>query len=196
MAAHEWQELRRRVALAGVVTDVGTGKPVVDATVEIVAGPVAFEKLRRRAPQRAVTATGRDGLFHFLDLPAGQYDLNASVEQGSRLGAAKAKVRVRAAQSGALTPGYVEMSLPPTRIEGRVLDPDGAPVRLATVRVRGESGSVLTGADGSFVLRGIELGSRRLEVTANGFVPGGADVTLTRVGAAKNVGVKLAPASS
>jgi hypothetical protein len=196
VATPEWQETRRRVALAGIVTEAGTRAPVADATVEIVAGPAAFTRLRERAPQRALTTTGRDGLFHFLDLPGGQYSVAASVPRGTRYGTTKAKLRAHATRGGELVPGHVELEIPATRIEGRVRDAAGVPVALAAVRVLGERASVATAADGRFVLRGLEVGARRLEVTANGFAAADVQVTLTRAGAATRVEVTLARASS
>jgi hypothetical protein len=196
VATPQWQETRRRVALAGIVTEAGTRVPVADATVEIVAGPAAFRRLRERAPQRAVTTTGRDGLFHFLDLPGGQYSVTATVGRGTRYGTAKANVRAHATRGGELTPGNVELSLPPTRIKGRVRDAAGVPIPLAAVRVHGERATVMTAADGRFVLSGFEVGTRRLEVTANGFAPASVQVTVTRAGAAKSVDLTLSRASS
>ena len=196
MATPQWQETRRRVALVGIVTEAGTRVPVADATVEVVAGPAAFRRLREHAPQRAVTTTGRDGLFHFLDLPGGRYSVAATVGRGTRYGTAKANVQAHATRGGELTPGNVELQLPPTRIKGRVRDAAGAPIPLAAVRVHGERETIMTAADGRFELSGLEVGTRRLEVTANGFAPAGVQVTLTRAGAAKTVDVALSRASS
>jgi hypothetical protein len=77
---------RHRVAIAGVVVDDMSGKPVAGAHLEITAQPQAYtEKLARlrsrrvapgQAPQRPdTTRTRPDGLFFFLDLPVGNYSL-------------------------------------------------------------------------------------------------------------------------
>ena len=93
MAPPRWQETRRRVAIAGVVTEDATARPLAGATVELTAGPAAFEKLRRLARDRAVTTTDANGLFHFLDLPPGAYTVGASLAiVGALLAAAAVSV--------------------------------------------------------------------------------------------------------
>jgi hypothetical protein len=186
--------VRRRVALTGVVTEAETGKPVEGAAVEISAGPAAFEKLRARAPDRAATTSLPDGTFHFLDLPPGQYTIGAA--GGGRFGTAKAKGRVRRAGGDPSPPPLVELALPGTRIAGKVTSAGGDPVPLATVRVRGSGERALTAADGTFVLRGLELGDRRIDVAARGFEPAAVDVALTRAGAARRANIGLTRAGS
>jgi hypothetical protein len=84
----DWMIARHRVAIAGLVVDGVTGKPMSGAHVEIVAKPAAFESRLallssfRGAPgtevERPDTArTRNDGLFYFLDLPEGRYKLVA-----------------------------------------------------------------------------------------------------------------------
>jgi hypothetical protein len=185
-----WVEVRRRVVLAGVVTEAGTGAPVADASVELASGPAAFEKLRARVPGRGATTSRADGLFHFFDLPPGKYTL-AVAAGGGRFGAAKATARVGGAST---EPVRVELALPPTRIEGKVVTADGSPVALAVVTVQGTRERVLTRADGTFGLRAVEPGARRLEVSARGFARTAETVTLRRPGTVERVRVVLAPA--
>ena len=58
-------------------------------------------------------------------------------------------------------------------IDGRVLDPQGAPVRLATVTIRGQGNgvtrTVTTGADGLFVVSNLPPGRVDLVAAAKGF---------------------------
>jgi hypothetical protein len=176
------------VVLAGVVTEAGTGAPVADASVELASGPAAFEKLRARAPGRGATTSRADGLFHFFDLPPGRYTLAAAPAGGGRFGAAKATARVGGAST---EPVRVELALPPTRIEGRVVTADGSPVALAVVTFQGTRERVLTRADGTFVLQAVEPGERRLEVSARGFARTAVPVTLKRPGTVERVRVVL-----
>lgn len=80
----KWTVARHRVAIAGLVVDGVTGKPIVGAHVEIVGKPAAYEEKLAllagslgdagREMERPDTARTRgDGLFYFLDLPDGRY---------------------------------------------------------------------------------------------------------------------------
>jgi hypothetical protein len=82
----EWLTVRRRVAIAGIVVDDISGKPVAGAYLEITAKPEAYATrvatlgsrrgMRAEPPQRPDTARTRtNGLFFFLDLPEGDYGL-------------------------------------------------------------------------------------------------------------------------
>jgi hypothetical protein len=189
VASAQWVEVRRRASLTGVVAEAETGKPVEGAAVEILGGPAAFEKLRARAPGRAATTSLPDGTFHYLDLPPGQYTIGAAA--GGRFGTAKAKGRVRRPGGDPSPPPHVELALSGTRIAGKVTAADGDPVPLATVRVRGSGERALTAADGTFVLRGLELGDRRIDVAARGFEPAAEDVALRRAGAVRRANIAL-----
>jgi len=85
-----WTIARHRVAIAGLVVDAGSGKPISGAHVEIVGKPAAYEeKLALLAASLAdtgreteverpdVARTRVDGLFYFLDLPEGRYKMIA-----------------------------------------------------------------------------------------------------------------------
>jgi len=69
--------IRHFAAIAGVVSDQGSGKPVSGALVEIVSHPdAALNILPFGQPARATT--GPDGHYHFLDLPDGAYQLSVT----------------------------------------------------------------------------------------------------------------------
>jgi len=75
-------EVRHFAAVAGRVMDETTDKPVAGARVEIVNAPPAFRARKHPKagdPDRASVLTGRDGHFHFLDLPEGNYEIQATV---------------------------------------------------------------------------------------------------------------------
>lgn len=195
MAPPRWEEKRRRVALAGVVVEKESGRPVAGAEVAIESGPAAFEELRALAPARATTTSAADGHFHFLDLPGGTYTVAATVPgTGERFGVARERTRVRVSREGAVTIGTLALALPTTRITGRVTTADGTPVPLAEVRVAGGGDErVLTDSDGRFELAVSEVGGRRLDVSARGFQHVRTTVQLTRRGTGKAANVTLTP---
>jgi carboxypeptidase family protein len=79
-----WTIARHRVAIAGLVVDGATGKPISGAHVEIVGKPAAYEEklallaaslgdTGREIERPDAARTRPDGLFYFLDLPEGRY---------------------------------------------------------------------------------------------------------------------------
>ncbi len=186
-----WQIIeptRHWVAIAGSVVDAASERPLGGVTVEVTGGPQAFDDrlvLRRRqhgsrwpamAERLDRTRTAGDGHFHFLDLPAGEYTLAASLPAaGSRYGKATAEVVVAAGggpdSQGNLAMATADMALPPTTVEGSLTENDSlsTPVALAEVRVVGSGERTFSQADGSFSLRRLEKGRRTLRVSARGY---------------------------
>jgi hypothetical protein len=83
-----WMIARHRVAIAGLVVDGITNKPMAGAHVEIIAKPAAYERklallfASLEGPgadmeRTDIARTRLDGLFYFLDLPEGRYKLVA-----------------------------------------------------------------------------------------------------------------------
>jgi len=100
---------------------------VVGAEVTLTSGPAAFKRLlanqaiqfgkrwailQRRADR---VRTGADGSFVFLDLPAGMYTLEATLNEPTRrFGTARARPRVTRDDRGSVTAAVVDVVLPST----------------------------------------------------------------------------------
>lgn len=204
--AGSWEIARHRVAIAGRVTDARTGQPLPAARVQITAGPPAFSGLlpllakqhgarwETMAARPDRTRTASDGFFHFLDLPAGQYTLAASLPgSGSRYGTATVQVTLAADGQGNVPMQTATLALPATTIEGRVSGPADAAVRLAEVRVQGSGERTWSDAQGNYVLSGVEAGARKLTISARGFQTKSETVTLGQPGASTTHNVNLSP---
>lgn len=201
-----WETVRHRAAIAGRVKDARTGEPLAAARVEITAGPPAFtgplallarqhgscwEALAER-PDR--TRSARDGFFHFLDLPEGQYTLSGSLLGfGTRYGIAIAQVSLSADGQGHVSLGTADLALPATTIQGRVKTATSAAVWMAEVRVQGSGERAWSDAQGNFVIPAIEAGTRKLIVSARGFRLKSETVTLGRSGDMVTRDVILSP---
>lgn len=174
--------IRRRVALYGNVTDAATGKPVAGVRVEITQGPADFSQrlaLQARAagerwpaleerPDR--TRTAADGHFHFLDLPAGSYTVNASLPAaGSRYGTATAQATLTEDSQQTVSRASLDLKLPATTVKGKVMDAQGAPIRLAVVGLRGGPERAVTADAGTYEISGLEAGKRTFVVSARNF---------------------------
>lgn len=195
---------RRRVSLAGRVSDAVTGRPLAGARVEIVDAPGEWTtwaaaratELAGRTPPGTppgLATTGADGWFRFLDLPAGPYTVAVSLPAlGSRYAAGGATAPVDAVAAGR---GWADASLTlaPTTLEGRVTDAAGGPVAMADVRVKGSLESAVTDGDGRFRITGVETGARVVAAAARGVGSASATVRLAQPGETARVTLALAP---
>jgi hypothetical protein len=178
-----WSIVRHQVAIAGKVLENATGKPMSSVQVSIVGMPAEAERafqLKFRYADRdpdgkrvnpAVTLSRSDGLFWFVDLPQGDYQLRAEIpNQNSRYGKAEQKVVVKWDADGTIQKGMARMVLPSTTLRGKVSGanhPNG--LAMAEVRVAGSGESGFTDPLGQYLLKGIESGNRKIIVTALGY---------------------------
>ena len=141
------------------------------------------------------TLTVEDGHFHFLDLPDGQYTLEASLPgSGTRFGTAQAQATVERAQ-GKIAMAAADIALPPTTLKGRITSQNqNKPVFMAQVRVKGSGESAFTDSNGCYLLAGLEAGNRTLLVSATGYQPlAPQTVQLSAAGAVQTKDIILVP---
>jgi hypothetical protein len=140
------------------------------------------------------TQTAADGHFHFLDLPDGAYTLIVSLPGfGSRYGTAQAQASVARDAQGKIAMAGVEITLPPTTIAGQITGKDSAAVVMARVQVKGSGESAFSDGQGHYLLAGLEVGSRTLLVSAQGYQPVSQTVAISQAGATQTLNLALVP---
>jgi len=203
-----WEVARHQVAIAGRVTDSQTNQTVRGAQVQIAAAPPEFitwlvnramqygshwRKLIER-PDRTRTAT--DGHFHFVDLPDGQYTLAASLpDSGSRYGVAQVTVAVSRDAQGRIVRAAADIALPPTALSGQITGQGGAALVMAEVRVKGSGERTFSDAQGRYLLAGLEIGSRSVQVATQGYQPASQTVLLSQAGSVQTLNFTLVPST-
>lgn len=192
-AAPRWITARHRVSIWGKVFDGVTQKPVAGADVTLTRMPAALESTLGRMAQYAGsewdtrtqrpdrTRSRADGLYYFLDLPDGDYEICALLPNcGRRYGEVRQKKKVPRGdlnKSGqeALKGMWLGLALPPTLIRGRIYDAaKQAGVKMAEVRLKRSGERAFSGAKGDFTLGPIEASEkaeRTLECFAQGYAP-------------------------
>ena len=197
---------QHKVAIAGRVLDAVTGKPIASADVVMASMPdvvkqrvnllASFEGKSWAAmlerPDR--TQSRVDGLFYFLDLPDGDYNLAIKFPaQGNRYGQLEIPAKVSRDSEGNIKVGLLRCILPPTLVKGKVTAPgQEAGVPLARVRLKGSGERAFTDAQGQYVVAGIEPGKKRtLLVTAQGYAMKSKEFALVEPGAAKKLDFEL-----
>ena len=192
-----------RVAIAGRVADEVTGKPISDTEVMLTKMPTEFARTLELAslrygnlwasmverPDR--TRSRADGIFHFIDLPVGEYTVRASVPGlGKRYGAVEQPATVSNDEQTKFT--FVNLAVPPTTVRGKVTGPGRKTgVVMAEVRVKGSGERVFSDAQGAYTLTGIEPGKRTILVYAQGYKVAVLPVTLVRPGDVQTINVSL-----
>jgi Carboxypeptidase regulatory-like domain len=203
-----WEIVRHRVAIAGRVTDAQTGRTIGGAQVRITTAPAAFTAwLAMRAIQGGArwvamverpdqTRTAADGHFHFLDLPAGQYTLTASLPGlGSRYGTAEKQAMVSRDAQGNITMAAADIALPPTTLKGEITDQDGDRVALVEVRLKGSGERAFSDAQGRYMLAGLEAGQHTVLVSAQGYRPASRTVLISPAGTVQTLNAVLVPST-
>jgi len=190
--APRWFSVRHRVSIWGKVSDAVTQKPIAGAEVTLTKMPAELEKTLERLAQYAGnewaegsqrpdrTRSRADGLYYFLDLPDGDYEIRALLPNcGRRYGEMRQKKKVSRGdrnKSGqeALKGMWVGLALHPTVIRGRIADAvKKTGVLMAEVRLKGSGERAFSGARGEFTLGPVEASEkaeRTLECFAQGYV--------------------------
>jgi hypothetical protein len=138
-----------------------------------------------RRPDR--TQAAADGLFFFVDLPAGDYTLTASlVGVSTRYGRGQTTATVPSS-NGDSALATADMAIPSTTIRGQItgpsLDGDGStPVAMAAVQVRGSGELTYSDSTGNYLLAGLERGTRVLTFAAHGYQTRVQTMTLSEAG--------------
>lgn len=186
----QWEKIRHRVAIAGRVRDLQTNQTIAGVEVKIVKAPDAFiDRLNKITLQH----TARDGHFHFVDLPQGEYSLTASLPSaGKRYGTASIDVKV---QKGQNVIAIADLKLPPTCLKGKIVNHgDGDPVVLAKVRLKYSEASSFSDREGRYLLNGIEASEnfeRTLIVSAQGYQTTSKTVIVSKPGIEANFDLAL-----
>lgn len=200
-----WEIVRHGVPIYGRVTCAQTDQPISGAWVTITGAPVAFTDwlaicARQYGPQWSTladrpdrTQTAADGHYHFLNLPDGQYSLIGSMPgSGSRYGQASVNVTVSRDSKGRIIMAAAHIALPPTTLQGQITGPAAEPVWLAELRVKGSDERAFSNAQGRYLLAGLEVGTRTVVISAQGYKPALQTVRFTTSGETKSGNFVLA----
>ena len=206
-----WEIVRHTASIAGIIVDAVTQTPVPGALVAITSGPAGFEALiaalaadlgwsdQDARPDRRLT--GPDGVYCFMDLPAGSYDLEISVpSMGSRYGTSTRNgVQVAAADAGKgpTWPAWAATAIQPTCVTGQVTRADTkAPIAGAQVWLHSDTNMALTDGNGTYLLSGLVAGTVAVEVAASGFSSASQPNVVLTAGQKQTVNVSLKPVAS
>jgi hypothetical protein len=138
-----------------------------------------------RRPDR--TQAAADGLFFFVDLPAGDYTFAASlVGARTRYGQGQTTATVTGS-NGDSALATADIAIPSTTIRGQItgpsLDGDGSTlVTMAAVQVRGSGELTYSDSTGHYRLAGLEKGTRVLTFAAQGYQTHEQTSTLSEAG--------------
>lgn len=159
--------------IRGRVVDKGTGRPVTNFEV----GPSGERRgagVVMMGPANLTRFQSDDGSFELENIPEGSVELLAQAA-----GYVSAKMPGVEVKPGGVTDDVEIQIEPGTRITGRVLGPDGAPVSRAGISRVAESSAgpaarrnetVATDGDGNYVLEGIPEGEIELRAIHQSFV--------------------------
>lgn len=188
-----WNLGGHQVAIAGNAFNAQTGEVLRGVQVTITSAPRGFKnwlKLKALAagerwetlterPDR--TRTAADGHFHFLNLPTGQYGLTATLpEAGQRYGTVQAKAKIARDAKGRIVWVNTDLALPPTALQGQLLNADKKPVVLAEVQILGSGETLLSDEAGQYLFASLEPGKRTVRFSARGYQTVSRTVSLTQ----------------
>ena len=172
------------LSIAGRVIDSRTQQPILNAKVEIIESPPAFQSQQAwNPPEYSVAYTRPDGSYYFTNLPDGAYKLRASAE--ARYGSTvtgNLNVSQTRLPNGRLPVAQGDITLVATAIHGRITGA-GQPLsgiqHNVRIHLQGDTVYVASGGDGNYRLENLLPGKVTVEATAKNFRPATKTVTLT-----------------
>ncbi len=215
---HKWEKVRHQVAILGHVRNAQTDEALEGIVVRISDGPPEFmervsfleqlygeENWAEMKVRLDQTRTARDGNYHFMDLPEGDYTLLASFSQATRRFGSDERTATVAHDNGIIW-DRVNFQLPVSTLKGRVTsaeddgdanddDDDDEAIHMAEVRVLGSGERTFSDGDGNYSLVGIEYGERTVAADAMGYHGEIATVTIAAAGAVETHDFSLMPES-
>ncbi len=154
--------------VAGSVTDADGVTPAQGATV--AASWIEYEvgkKSIKSTVQRRTGLVSPTGTFRICGLPNDVVATVIASRGNDSTGFVDVDLRAVVGTASLKLPSASATSF----FSGRVLDSQGKPAAGARVTVEGDDASSVTGSDGTFTLRGVRAGTRRLTVRKIGFEP-------------------------
>src|SRR5689334_21575667 len=112
-----------QVAIGGRVLDAGSGRVLPGARVTVKGK--AIDGMRE-------TKSSIKGVYYFLDLPNGTYEVEVSIPgSGTRRGSARKRVKVARDGDDRVESPIVDLKLGATTVHGRVESDGGDPIPMA-----------------------------------------------------------------
>ena len=160
-----------QIAIAGRVLEGESEKIIAGAVVEIIEMPEKFksilslktlqyglqwEKMRDRIDRKITT---NDGYFHFVNLPKGEYVIEASLpNSGTRYSQVKKTVQVADSVDGKIPTHITDIVLLPTGIKGKITDADDPKKAVvnAKIKIKDSRDSTFSDQRGHYSLLGLE----------------------------------------
>lgn len=164
-----WQVTRRRVSLAGCVVSGHTSQLVEKPANRVIAG--ALIRLSREGLPEQVTESASDGVFHFLKLREGRWQMSVTLpSRGLRYSEVHREVVIDDSAEQVL---FLTVPLQPFVIQGRVSEKGQNGLCMAEVRVKGSGEKCLSNRSGRYEIVGVEpvppRHTRLVQVSARGF---------------------------
>ncbi|WP_019503898.1 carboxypeptidase regulatory-like domain-containing protein [Pleurocapsa sp. PCC 7319] len=139
-----------------------------------------------------VTLTAGDGLFYFLNLPPGEYSLQASMPNMTRRYGIGSIKTVTVSDRGNTQIAVADLTLPSTNLTGKITH-NAEPITLAEVRIKGSQESAFSNSKGEYIFSELESSarSRIILVRAKGYQPSEKKILLSRSGEQKTLNFDL-----
>lgn len=185
------------ITIAGQVLEGETNRPISGATVMIVEKPEKFgnwlslrslqyglrwETMNNRPDQQL---TAEDGYFYFVDLPGGEYVLEASLlTEATRYDRARETIQVPSSNQNEqkIITKVINFILSPTGIKGVITDNANKTLPYARIQIQDGQQHTFSDSDGNYRLLGLEPSKSNLTFifSASGYKQASKQVKLAQ----------------